>query len=145
MRWIAVTVFICAELVLLGMLAANTFGGGIPFATDYAPQCYGGVIALGMLSCGLALIGAWHLHGRGAVIASTAAMGVLVAMLVAYVAYHAHHPTQVHPDGFRGYLVPVIPYHQQLALPCFVTLASIAAIFASAVPMPFTRAITRRL
>src|SRR5258707_1672081 len=58
-------------------------------------------------------------------------VGTAIALIgtgAAYLGYHASHPLVMVPDGFRGYLEPATPFHEQLAFPCFVTLGFVAAI-----------------
>jgi hypothetical protein len=115
--------------ILLVDFASVQLAGGIVFAVDYSPRGFGIVIAAGCAAIVGAFVISIHLSRREIYTAIIVTLALAIPLAIGYALYHANHPIPMVGDGFRGYLEPHTAFHQQLAIPTFVTLACVFAIF----------------
>jgi hypothetical protein len=128
----AAVLLVIGALMLLGHQYASAIGGAMPFGTAHRSTYDGLITVVGLC----ALIGSWALgrfaarrwiwRGLGLTV------GVAVTAVAAYVPYHLRHGPLFIPDGFRGHPERVTPFHEQLAVPVFMTLGFAVAILALA-------------
>jgi hypothetical protein len=127
-RWPAIGVLVLGELVILGHAYVSTMADAMPFAPTYR-STYAEPVTI----AALAVLGAIWAHTRNADRdrlrrwLGGLAIGLATA-LAAYVPYHRAHAPLFVPDGFRGDLQQVTPFHEQLAAPVFLALGFAVAI-----------------
>ncbi|MFT3698610.1 MAG: hypothetical protein QM831_36025 [Kofleriaceae bacterium] len=141
MRAVGILLLIVVELVLF----ISTFLDTILFVGSHheLPENWDEVMVLAMVINVAALGIAYSVSRRAAKVVCGGAVLVTLGTYVAYAAYSSTHPSK--PDIFDGHVLGMVEtFHHAFALPVFLTLGFIAAIFGiRAMTSPHTAELAR--